>query len=127
MSNIPSWVPAKLVAILLLTATTLVASPDPQNVLWTSPSTDHHGSMPLGNGDIALNAWMTDDGDLRFYISKTDPWDDNARLLKVGKVRVHLDPSPVLRGAAFRQELKLKEGCLEIALVTGSARPCGYG
>ena len=66
------------------------ASIDAFNVVWDSPSADHHGSMPLGNGDIALNAWMTKEGDLHFYIGKTDAWDDNARLLKVGKVRLHL-------------------------------------
>lgn len=32
------------------------------NVMWESPSTNHHGSMPLGNGEVALNAWMTADG-----------------------------------------------------------------
>ena len=51
---------------------------DRYNVVWDSPSADHHGSMPLGNGDITLNAWMTAAGDLHFYIGKTDAWDDNA-------------------------------------------------
>ena len=68
------------------------ASPDEYNIVWTSPSANHHGSMPLGNGDIALNAWMTKDGDLHFYISKTDAWDENARLCKVGRMRVKFDP-----------------------------------
>ena len=73
---------------------TSAAPVDAFNVVWDSPSANHHGSMPLGNGDIALNAWMTQDGDLQFYISKTDAWDDNARLVKVGKVRVHFEPNP---------------------------------
>jgi len=90
------------------------AGPDAFNVVWDSPSSNHHGSMPLGNGDIALNAWMTKDGDLQFYISKTDAWDDNARSVKVGKVRVHFEPNPITTGIAFRQELKLNEGCIEI-------------
>src|SRR3990172_3676117 len=96
----------------------LLAAPaapvDAFNVVWDSPSANHHGSMPLGNGDIALNAWMTEDGDLQFYISKTDAWDDNARLLKIGKVPVHFEPNPIAPGKAFRQELKLNEGCIEI-------------
>jgi hypothetical protein len=87
---------------------------DQYNVVWDSPSADHYGSMPLGNGDVALNAWMTKDGDLQFYISKTDAWDDNARLLKVGKVRLHFEPNPITPGQPFRQELKLAEGCIEI-------------
>jgi hypothetical protein len=90
------------------------AAVEAYNVVWDSPSVNHHGSMPLGNGDVALNAWMTPDGDLHFYISKTDAWDDNACLLKVGKVRVHFEPNPVVAGQAFRQELKLSEGCIEI-------------
>jgi hypothetical protein len=90
------------------------AGVDAFDVIWNAPSANHHGSMPLGNGDIALNAWMTGDGDLHFYISKTDAWDDNARLLKVGKVRVHFEPNPIATGKFFRQELKLNEGCIEI-------------
>jgi len=75
--------------------------------------------MPLGNGDITLNAWMTKDGDLHFYIGKTDAWDDNARLLKVGKVRIHFEPNPIVTGQALPPELKLSEGCIDIA--TGDA------
>jgi len=78
--------------------------------------------MPLGNGDIALNAWMTKDGDLQFYISKTDAWDDNARSVKVGKVRVHFEPNPVTTGKAFRQELKLGDGCIEITVGDAEGR-----
>ncbi len=105
---------ALAVSVGLIAAT--AAPVDGFNVVWDSPSVNHHGSMPLGNGDIALNAWMTGDGDLHFYISKTDAWDDNARLVKVGKVRVHFDPNPVAAGVTFRQELKLNQGCLEITM-----------
>jgi hypothetical protein len=102
--------------ISLATLSGIAASIDDFNVVWDSPSTNHHGSMPLGNGDIALNAWMTKDGDLHFYISKTDAWDDNARLVKVGKVRVHFEPNPIVTGQAFRQELRLNEGRLEMTI-----------
>jgi hypothetical protein len=84
------------------------------NVVWDSPGADHHGSMPAGNGDIAVNAWMSPDGDLHCYLAKTDAWDDNARLVKVGKVRVHFEPGLITSGHPFRQELKLEEGCIEI-------------
>src|SRR5512136_115407 len=104
-----------LLGLLMLVGTGVIASPaGVYNVIWESPSANHHGSMPLGNGDIALNAWMTKDGDLQFYISKTDAWEDNARLVKAGKVRVHFDPNPITPGKAFRQELKLDQGTLEI-------------
>ncbi len=106
---------ARVITAAVITPLATSAAPvDQFDVIWDSPGTNHHGSMPLGNGDIALNAWMTRDGDLHFYISKTDAWDDNARLLKVGKVRVHFEPNPVAAGNAFRQELKLSEGSIEI-------------
>ena len=49
--------------------------------------------MPLGNGDIGLNAWVEENGDLVFFISKTDAWTDSGRLVKLGQVRVRLTPS----------------------------------
>ncbi|MBT7302718.1 MAG: hypothetical protein HN849_24525, partial [Victivallales bacterium] len=55
------------------------ASPDRYNVVWRSPSSDHSGSMPLGNGEVGLNAWVESSGDLLFYIARTDSWGDNGR------------------------------------------------
>ncbi|MFO8011676.1 MAG: DUF5703 domain-containing protein [Phycisphaerae bacterium] len=85
---------------------------DPYNVVWTSPSQDHHGSMPLGNGSTGLNAWINPAGELAFYISRTDSWGDNARLLKVGKVRIALDPPPPT--APFEQTLSLKDATMVV-------------
>ncbi|MHB9077277.1 MAG: DUF5703 domain-containing protein [Pirellulaceae bacterium] len=85
---------------------------DQYNVVWDSPSAVANGSMPLGNGAIALNAWVEPSGDLVFYIATTDAWDDNGRLLKVGRVRISLDPSPAT-SAKFRQTLQLREATLE--------------
>lgn len=67
-----------------------------QNITWNAPANNAKGSMPLGNGDIGLNLWTEETGDLCFYISKTDSWDESGRLLKVGKVRLHLAPNPFL-------------------------------
>ena len=64
------------------------------DVVWTTPSNDSTGSMPIGNGDIGANVWVAQNGDLVFYLSKTDAWSENARLLKLGKVRVALTPNP---------------------------------
>jgi hypothetical protein len=89
-------------------------SMDLYNVVWTNPSANARGSMPLGNGDIGINAWMDEKGDLSFYIGKTDSWEDNSRLAKVGKVRVRLEPNPIAPGAAFRQVLNLQTGEIRI-------------
>jgi len=83
------------------------------NVVWDSPSKDAHGSMPLGNGDVGINAWVDEKGDLVFYVSKTDAWDENAHLCKIGRVRVKFDPPLAPRGG-FRQELKLCDGVIQI-------------
>ncbi len=92
---------------------------DAYNVVWDSPSIDHHGSMPLGNGDIGINAWVTSAGDVQFFISKTDAWDDNARLVKVGAVRVHLEPNPFVNNPPFRQTLCLHDATLKIEAGAG--------
>ena len=71
--------------------------PEQCNVVWTTPSEDSRGSMPLGNGDIGLNVWVEKSGDLLFYISKADAWSDDVQgpkgLLKLGRVRVKLLPA----------------------------------
>jgi hypothetical protein len=91
---------------------------DQYNVVWETASKDSSGSMPIGNGDIGLNVWVEEGGDLLFYISKTDLWSENARLMKLGKVRVKVQPNQFRKGMAFKQTLKLRQGEIEI---TGGA------
>jgi len=86
------------------------------NVVWDSPSKNSSGSMPLGNGDIGMNVWVEENGDLLFFISKTDSWSDAGRLLKLGQVRIRLHPS--LTARPFRQELQLQNG--QIAIQSGT-------
>jgi len=83
---------------------------DDFNVVWDTPSKDALGSMPLGNGDITLNLWVEEGGDLLFYIGKSDAWDEYNRLLKLGKVRISLSPNPFVKDGKFRQELVLRRG-----------------
>jgi len=84
------------------------------NVVWNSPGNNSHDSMPLGNGDIGVNAWVEPSGDLVFYIDKTDAWDENDRLCKVGRVRIKFDPPLAADKEGFCQELKLREGIIEV-------------
>ena len=87
---------------------------DKYNVSWGSPSENSLGSMPAGNGDIGINVWAEKNGDIIFYLAKTDSWSENARLLKIGKVRLSLTPNPFKEGTYFRQELILKDGNIRI-------------
>ena len=89
-----------------------MSDPARYNIIWSSPSKDYSGSMPLGNGDIALNAWVENSGNLFFYIGKTDSWGDNGRLLKVGRVRIALDPAPPT--ASFEQTLDLADATMKV-------------
>ena len=84
------------------------------NVVWDSPSADCNGTMPIGNGDLAANVWVEPNGDLLFYLSKSDAWSSGQELLKLGRVRVRLDLPLVREGGHFRQTLDLKTGIIRI-------------
>lgn len=79
------------------------------NVIWNTTGKDSSDSMPTGNGDIGINVWTDADGDVLIYLGKTDSWDENGRLLKVGRIRLHLSPSPFVCPKQFHQELSLEE------------------
>jgi hypothetical protein len=78
--------------------------------------------MPTGNGDIGLNVWVEESGDLLFYIGKTDLWDDNCRLLKLGRVRFKLKPNPYSPAKPFRQRLRLRDATVEVLFGEGEER-----
>ncbi len=101
----------------LPTTTAMAGDVSDANVVWTSPSADSNGSMPLGNGQFGINLWVEPNGDLLFYLSATDSWSENNRLLKFGLVRVSglLDP-----GQSFSQELDLATGSINIQAGTGT-------
>ena len=97
-------------------------TPSPYEVVWDSPSPDSNGTMPLGNGEIAVNAWIEPSGDLRFYIARTDSWDDSGRLVKVGALRIKVGDGPAERTKKFRQILTVKDGTLSARYGEGDAQ-----
>lgn len=92
--------------------------PAAYNVVWTSQSRHSGESMPVGGHDIGLNVWV-EDGELLFYIDRSGSFDENNQMLKLGRVRLRLEPDPFAEGARFSQELKLEQGCIEIAGANG--------
>ncbi|MBN2092913.1 hypothetical protein JW964_25045, partial [candidate division KSB1 bacterium] len=86
----------------------------PYNVVWNSPSKDFTGSMPIGNGDIGLNVWVEKNGDVLFLIGKTDAFDENSTLLKLGRIRVRFTPNPFSANTFFRQTLHLNQSEISI-------------
>ncbi len=83
-------------------------------VAWDSPSEGSAGSMPLGNGAYCLNLWVEPGGDICFYISGSGAWSGNARLLKLGRVRITLEPGPMEGNVPFRQVLDTRTGIASI-------------
>ncbi|WP_207532862.1 DUF5703 domain-containing protein [Desertivirga arenae] len=98
----------------LLLASFLVPAQDisQYNVVWNGQSKNSSGSMPLGGGDIGCNVWV-ENNDILFYISNSGTFDENSSMLKLGRVRITLSPNPFKKN--FKQELKLKEGYVEVS------------
>jgi hypothetical protein len=105
---------AALLAVGALVAESPTAAVARHHVVWDSPSTNSGGSMPLGNGEVGLNVWVEPSGDLVLYVARTDAWDSHGRLLKLGCVRVRLEPPLLGAGKPFRQELRLNQGAIHI-------------
>jgi len=93
--------------LLLVTAVFAQTNGDPSryNVVWTTPSDDSFGSMPLGNGDVGLNVWVEKNGDLLLYISKVDAFDAGHLLPKLGRIRIKTEAG--LSVEKFKQTLSL--------------------
>ena len=86
----------------------------PYDPVWTRPSRDSSESMPCGAGDIGLNVWV-EGGDLLVYVARSGAFDETNSYLKLGRLRLALDPSPFGAGAPFRQALSLSTGELEVS------------
>ena len=87
------------------------------DVTWNELGADENSSMPLGNGDIALNVWTEKNGDIVLLLAKADAWSENGQMMKLGRVRVKLTPNPFAGSDPFQQTLTLETG--EIVLSSG--------
>ncbi len=86
---------------------------DRYNIRWDTQSKNSADSMPCVGGDMGLNVWVEND-ELFFYVGREGCRDENGSLLKMGRVRVSISPSPFAKGTKFSQELKLRQGWVEI-------------
>ncbi|WP_158827522.1 DUF5703 domain-containing protein [Mucilaginibacter lacusdianchii] len=101
--------------ILLVAVASSLAQPaelQQNNLTWTSQSKNSGESMPCGGGDIGLNVWV-ENGELLFYLSKSGTFDENNSFLKLGRVRIKMQPNP-LTGQNFKQQLTLQDGAVTI-------------
>jgi hypothetical protein len=70
--------------------------------------------MPIGNGDLAANVWTEQNGDLVLLVAKSDAWTEIGKLVKLGRVRIHLTPNPFVNASEFTQTLRLENSSIEI-------------
>ena len=70
--------------------------------------------MPLGGGDIGCNVWV-ESGDLLFYIQRSGCFSENGEYLKLGRMRVRLNPNPFVDNTDFKQTLRLEDGSMNIS------------
>ena len=89
---------------------------DDYNIIWESQSKNASESMPLVGGDIGCNVWV-ENGDILLYIQRSGSLSENGEYLKLGRFRLQLTPNPFKNAASFRQELKIKDGFIEIESV----------
>jgi alpha-L-fucosidase 2 len=84
------------------------------DVTWKTLGNNENDSMPIGNGDLAANVWTEQNGDLVLLVAKSDAWSEMGKLLKLGRVRVHIAPNPFAGDVPFTQTLHLEDGSIEI-------------
>lgn len=78
--------------------------------------------MPIGNGELAANVWIEPDGELCCYLARTDAWSENARLLKLCRVRVTIDAGWELPDAPIEQTLRPEAGTITMTIGAGTRR-----
>jgi hypothetical protein len=84
------------------------------DVSWHTLGTNENDSMPIGNGDLAANAWTEPNGDVVILLAKADAWTELGKLVKPGRLRVHLEPNPFVGTGQFSQTLHLENGSIEL-------------
>lgn len=84
------------------------------NLVWQGLGTDENQSMPIGNGDLTVNVWTEQNGDIVLLLGKADAWSEDASLLKLGRVRIGITPNPFADTTGITQTLSFQNGTVEI-------------
>lgn len=70
-------------------------------------------AMPIGDGELAASVWVTKDGKLHCYLSRSDALTELDRTVKLGEIIVDFEPVQFTE-QCFQQTLDLTAGCIEI-------------
>jgi hypothetical protein len=93
--------------------------PDP-DVIWSTPSPNVSGSMPLGNGKLGMSVYSTRADEVQLLISHTDSVDETGALVKIGRLVVRLvgagsvDRSGSYRAAYYISNMTI---CLQLGRI----------
>ncbi len=103
---------------------------DACNVVFTSPSPDASGAVPVGNGEAGASVWIEPGGDLVMYLARPDSFSEISRLLKIGKLRVHssprlspLTPRSVRNSSCARGASRADMGAMHVEVLSDPERP----
>lgn len=80
-------------------------------------------AMPLGNGELCVSVWVNEAGEICFYISRTDALTELDRTVKLGMVKVDLQPNP-FTGGTFVQTLDVADGYIYFEGAGAKLRLC---
>jgi hypothetical protein len=89
------------------------------NIVWETPSENSKNSMPLSGYNLGLNVWV-ENNDLLLLMGSPNCLDENGMQIKLGLIRLRFDP--VIFTNAFRQELDLANGEINISGKTTSGK-----
>ena len=89
---------------------------DDLTLVFSTPSVDSNGSVPIGNGENGANVWVEKStGDLLLLLSRTDCFNGFGHLIKPGRIRISFQPESPFKDGAFQiQTLDLANGLLRV-------------
>ena len=70
---------------------------DDCDVVFDTPPPNASGAVPIGNGEVGASVWIEPNGDLLFYLGRSDSYSEACRLLRIGRIRVSFQPAHSLR------------------------------
>ena len=75
-------------------------------------------AMPIGDGELAASVWVTRDGKLHCYLSRSDALTELDRTVKLGEIIIDFEPVQFTE-QNYQQTLDLTAGCIDISGTSG--------
>lgn len=79
------------------------------NVSYNILGKSDRSAMPLGNGELCASIWTNEEGEICFYMSRSDALTELDRTVKLGMIKVKFEPNPFINGQ-FCQKLDVADG-----------------